>query len=101
MPPATSQSVTRLSQSSALASVPAENTSIPVIFRLVKTGGGRYLSSHDTREVLGLGRSATLDCVEITWTAPSGKVEQFTNLPVDRYTTIVEGTGAPSRTGGR
>jgi hypothetical protein len=58
-----------------------------------KTGGGSYLSSHDPREVLGLGRAAALDWLEITWPAPSLKTERFTNIPVDRYVTIVEGKG--------
>jgi hypothetical protein len=57
----------------------------------LKTGGGSYLSSHDPREVLGLGRAPKLDWLEIRWPAPSGKVERFTDVPIDRYTTIVEG----------
>jgi hypothetical protein len=43
--------------------------------------------------VLGLGPATTLDYVEIKWPLPSGKVERFTDLPVDRYVTIVEGKG--------
>jgi hypothetical protein len=58
-----------------------------------KTGGGSYLSAHDPREVLGLGGAAALDWLEIKWPAPSAKTERFTNLPVDRYVTIVEGKG--------
>ncbi len=58
-----------------------------------KTSGGSYLSSHDVREVLGLGTAAKVDWVEIKWPQPSGRVERLTNLPVDRYVTIVEGKG--------
>jgi enediyne biosynthesis protein E4 len=58
-----------------------------------KAGGGSYLSAHDPREVLGLGAATSIDWLEITWPAPSKKVERFTNLPVDRYVTIVEGRG--------
>jgi len=29
--------------------------------------------------------------VEIKWPAPSGRVERFSNLPVDKYSQIVEG----------
>ena len=58
-----------------------------------KNGGGSYLSSHDPREVLGLGTAAKIDWLEIAWPMPSGKMERFTNLPVDRYVTIVEGKG--------
>ena len=59
----------------------------------LKTGGGSYLSSHDIREVLGLGKASRLDWLEIKWPQPSGKVERFTNVPVDRYVTVVEGKG--------
>src|SRR5919198_1401114 len=59
----------------------------------LKTGGGSYLSSHDPREVLGLGANARIDWVEIQWPPPSGRVERYTDLPVDRYVTIVEGKG--------
>ena len=58
-----------------------------------KANGGSYLSSHDMREVLGLGPAAKIDWLEITWPPPSGRVERFTDLPVDRYVTIVEGKG--------
>jgi hypothetical protein len=59
----------------------------------MKNGGGSYLSSHDPREVLGIGTASSLDWLEITWPLPSGKTERFTRLPVDRYVTIVEGKG--------
>jgi len=57
----------------------------------LKNNGGSYLSSHDPREVLGLGTASKLDWVEIKWPAPSGRVERFTNVPMDKYTEIVEG----------
>jgi hypothetical protein len=56
----------------------------------LKTGGGSYLSSHDPRQVLGLGRAATIDWLEIKWPAPSGRIDRLTNIPVDKYITIVE-----------
>jgi hypothetical protein len=59
----------------------------------LKTAGGSYLSSHDPREVLGLGTATKLDWLEVRWPAPSGKVERFENVPVDRYVRIVEGKG--------
>jgi hypothetical protein len=59
----------------------------------LKNNGGSYLSSHDPREVLGLGPVSKLDWLEIKWPLPSGKVERLTNVPVDRYVTIVEGKG--------
>ena len=58
-----------------------------------KNGGGSYLSSHDPREVLGLGRASTLDWLEIVWPGPAAKTERITNVPIDRYITVVEGRG--------
>jgi enediyne biosynthesis protein E4 len=58
-----------------------------------KNGGGSYLSSHDPREVLGLGRATALDWLEIKWPGPGARTERFTNVPIDRYVTIVEGKG--------
>ena len=58
-----------------------------------KVGGGSYLSAHDPRIVLGLGRQAKIDWMEVKWPNPSGKTERFTGLPIDRYITIVEGHG--------
>ncbi|HEY6336956.1 MAG TPA: CRTAC1 family protein [Candidatus Sulfotelmatobacter sp.] len=58
-----------------------------------KVGGGSYLSSHDPRMVLGLGKRTKIDWVEIQWPQPSGKTERVSDLPVDRYVTIVEGQG--------
>ncbi len=59
----------------------------------LKNNGGSYLSSHDMREVLGIGTAAKLDWLEIQWPQPSGRTERFTNLPVDRYITVTEGKG--------
>jgi hypothetical protein len=59
----------------------------------LKTGGGSYLSSHDPREVLGIGPATKVDYVEIKWPQPSGKVERLTDVPIDRYLTVVEGKG--------
>lgn len=36
---------------------------------------------------------AKIDRIEIRWPQPGGKVETFNGLPVDRYITIVEGSG--------
>jgi len=61
--------------------------------RRMKVGGGSFLSSHDPRIVLGLGQHAKIDWLEVHWPQPSGSVDRFTDLPIDRYVTIVEGTG--------
>ena len=55
-----------------------------------KNSGGSYLSSHDPREVLGLGKADKIDWVEIKWPLPSGKAQRIENLAVDRYHTISE-----------
>lgn len=57
----------------------------------MKVGGGSYLSSHDPRMVLGLGKQEKLDWLEVKWPMPGGATQRFTELPVDRYITIVEG----------
>src|SRR6202171_1114623 len=59
-----------------------------------KVGGGSFLSSHDPRMVLGIGQRAKIDWVQVKWPRPSSLVERFTDLPIDRYVTIEEGTGA-------
>ncbi|HXY24705.1 MAG TPA: CRTAC1 family protein [Candidatus Acidoferrum sp.] len=59
----------------------------------MKVGGGSFLSAHDPRIVLGIGSRQKLDWLEVKWPLPSGAVERFTNLPVDRYINIVEGAG--------
>ena len=58
-----------------------------------KVGGGSFLSSHDPRIVLGFGKRSKIDWLEIKWPQPSGAIERFAELPVDRYITIVEGKG--------
>jgi hypothetical protein len=57
----------------------------------LKVGGGSYLSSHDPREVLGIGPRTKIDRLDIQWPQPSGKTQTFRDLAVDRYVTIVEG----------
>jgi hypothetical protein len=57
----------------------------------MKVGGGSYLSSHDPRMVLGLGKRTKVDWLEVNWPQPSGLKQRFTDLPLDRYITIHEG----------
>jgi hypothetical protein len=59
-----------------------------------KTGAGSYLASHDPRLVLGIGKRTQIDWVEVKWPLPSGRVERFSNLPIDQYITLVEGQGS-------
>jgi enediyne biosynthesis protein E4 len=69
--------------------------------RRMKVGGGSFLSSHDPRMVLGLGKRKKLDWVEVKWPRPSGLVERFADLPIDRNVTLEEGTGKPQQAGTR
>jgi hypothetical protein len=57
----------------------------------MKVAGGSYLSSHDPRMVLGLGKRPKIDWLEVKWPAPSRLVQRISDLPIDRYITIVEG----------
>jgi hypothetical protein len=57
--------------------------------RRLKTAGGSYLSSHDPREILGIGTATKVDSIEIKW--PSGRVDKLTNPPIRKYLKVVEG----------
>ena len=59
----------------------------------LKNNGGSYLSSHDPREVLGIGSAPKIDELEIHWPAPSKKVDRFTDLPINQYIHISEKSG--------
>jgi len=59
----------------------------------LKTSGGSFLSSHDPREVLGLGKVDRADWVEVQWPKPSLRTERLANLAVDKYLTVIEGKG--------
>lgn len=64
----------------------------PPLWRRVRSDAS-YLSANDPRVLVGLGASPLLETVKVVW--PDGAVEQWTGLPVDRYSTLVKGTGAP------
>ena len=57
----------------------------------MKVGGGSYLSSHDPRIVLGIGKRQKVDWLEVKWPLPGGATQRFTGLPINRYITVVEG----------
>lgn len=56
-----------------------------------RTSGGSFLSSHDPREVLGLGSADRAEWIEIRW--PSGTVDRLSGVPAGRYVDVLEGTG--------
>ena len=52
---------------------------------------GSYASANDPRVLAGLGPSSDPVRVRVVW--PGGRVEEWTDVPVDRYTTLTEGSG--------
>ena len=64
----------------------------PPLWRRARSDGS-YASANDPRVLVGLGAFKAPVRVKVTW--PSGRVESFFNMPVDHYTTLTEGTGAP------
>lgn len=54
--------------------------------------GSSYDSNSDMRVHFGLGSAIKLDSVRVRW--PSGVVETFDNLVIDKIHTLKEGTGA-------
>jgi enediyne biosynthesis protein E4 len=61
----------------------------------LKNNGGSYLSSHEPREVLGIGAATQIDELEIHWPLPSKRIDKLTNLAPNHYLHVVEGRGAP------
>ena len=59
----------------------------------LKMAGGSFMSSHDPREIVGIGKETHVDWVEIHWPKPSRRVDRLVNPPIDKYLTIVEGKG--------
>jgi hypothetical protein len=60
----------------------------PTLWRRARADGS-YASANDPRVLVGLGETATIDKVRVEW--PGGKAEEWTAVPVDRYTTLKEG----------
>ena len=54
-------------------------------------GDGSYLAANDGRVHFGLGKSADIDRVQIRW--PAGHCEAWSAVPLDKITTLREGTG--------
>lgn len=60
-------------------------------------GAGSYASNNDRRVHFGLGSSTKVDYVEVRW--PSGLTERFQNVPIDKISTLTEGSGTPVESG--
>ena len=59
-----------------------------------RTSGGSYLSSHDPRELLGIGSASTADWVEVRW--PSGRIDRLEGVPAGSYIAIRESGNGPT-----
>ena len=66
----------------------------PPLWRRARTDGG-YASAHDPRVLIGLGDTVAVPRIQVVW--PSGRVEEWTDLEIDRYVTVTEGTGQEQR----
>jgi hypothetical protein len=55
--------------------------------------GGSYYSQNDLRLHFGLDQANVVDVVEIRW--PSGQVDTFKNLAVNRLYIVEEGSTTP------
>ena len=63
-----------------------------------RSGGGSYASSSDARLHFGLGAATVIDAMDVRW--PSGRIDQFRDLPADTGYLIREGQAKPSILGG-
>ena len=54
-------------------------------------GGGSYLSQNDLRVHFGVGDAARIDRIDVRW--PNGLEESWTNLQVDSFHVLKEGSG--------
>ena len=61
-----------------------------VLWRRARADGS-YASANDPRVLVGLGSSAETPRIRVIW--PSGRAEEWSDVPVDRYTTLIEGGG--------
>jgi hypothetical protein len=59
------------------------------LWRRVRSDGS-YASANDPRVLAGLGDSAEPARVRVRW--PDGRVEERSDLPIDRYSTVKEGS---------
>jgi hypothetical protein len=60
----------------------------------VRKGGASYLSASDPRLIFGLGPAQEVGPLTVRW--PSGRVQTWHGLDVDRYWRLTEGEEAPA-----
>jgi enediyne biosynthesis protein E4 len=63
----------------------------PPLWRRARADGS-YASANDPRVLVGLGDQAAVSRIRVVW--PSGRVEDWTDVAVDRWITLKEGSGA-------
>jgi enediyne biosynthesis protein E4 len=61
----------------------------PTLYRRARADGS-YASANDPRVLVGLGASTAVPRIRVRW--PSGRTEEFSEVGIDRYTTIREGS---------
>jgi hypothetical protein len=67
----------------------------PMIWRRARADGS-YGSANDSRVLVGLGDAKSISKVRVEW--PGGNAEEWTDVPVDRYTTLKQGEGVAAET---
>jgi hypothetical protein len=58
-----------------------------VLWRRARTDGS-YLTANDPRVLAGLGSTSRVEAVRVHW--PDGSIEEWKELPVDRYTVLLQ-----------
>jgi hypothetical protein len=69
-----------------------DDQTLPLVREI--TGGGSYLSSNDRRMLIGVGPAQQVS-IQVRW--PSGHVDRWSNLPVDRAWYLIEGSPPQER----
>jgi hypothetical protein len=72
------------------ARVGVTRANAPTIWRRARADGS-YASANDPRVLAGLGDTSKIDKIRVEW--PDGTADEWTNVPVDRYTTLKQGEG--------
>jgi hypothetical protein len=65
----------------------------PTLYRRARADGS-YASANDPRVLVGLGASTDVPRIRVRW--PDGRSEEFSEVGIDRYATIREGSGQGS-----
>jgi hypothetical protein len=80
------------------ARVAIMRSSGPTLWRRARADGS-YASANDPRVLAGLGSSTEAPRVRVSW--PGGRVEEWAEVPIDRWTTLREGSGRTALEGSR